>query len=435
MIIFQTDSSLLKDFDNWILRMISRIGVPESSVEFVHFGILFLLLLVLIFVITPTIRRVINNILSKWAARSTTKFDDFLIQNKFAWYVTQLIPVILVSMAIPILLQNMPSWIPVASALLNAFTVLLTIWIIRSLLRALLDYARTKESLYDKPLESYLQVVMIILYLMGGLLVFSILTGKSLWTFITALGAASAILLLVFKDSIMGFVASIQVATNDMVRIGDWIEMPKYGADGDVIEITLNTVKVKNWNKTITTIPTYALISDSFINWRGMQESGGRRIKRPIHVKISSIRYLTNEEVEKLKEIDLLRPYIEERQNEIEQFNRENAPDRANPVNGRNLTNVGLFRQYIELYARYRPDIRKDMSFMVRQLSPTPEGLPIELYFFTDTIKWVEYEGIMSDVFDHLLAAIKYFHLEVFENPASDDVRQLLLPKPSYDME
>ncbi len=431
MIIFQTDSTLVKNFDNWILKMISRAGVPESSVEFVHFGVLFLLLLVLIFVITPTIRRMINNLLSKWADRSSTKFDDFLIQNKFAWYLTQLIPVILVSMAIPVLLQHVPSWIPVASALLNAFTVLLTIWIIRSLLRALLDYARTKESLYDKPLESYLQVVMIILYIMGSILVFSILTGKSVLTFITAMGAASAILLLVFKDSIMGFVASIQVATNDMVRIGDWIEMPKYGADGDVIEITLNTVKVRNWNKTITTIPTYALISDSFINWRGMQESGGRRIKRPIHVKISSIRYLTNEEVEELKEIDLLRPYIEQRQKEIEQFNRENAPNRTNPVNGRNLTNVGLFRQYIELYARYRPDIRKDMSFMVRQLSPTPEGLPIELYFFTDTIKWVEYEGIMSDVFDHLLAAIKYFHLEVFENPASDDVRQLLSPKVS----
>lgn len=426
-----TTSTTLENFNDWILRLISRMGITGTGQIYVHLGILLALLLIIIFLIMPLVRKLINNALHRWAERSTTKFDDMLIKNKFAWYVTQLIPVIIIYNCIPIIFYNFEDWIPIARTIMDIYSVILVLWIIRALLRTLVDFGRTKDSLKDKPLESYLQVVMIILHIFTGLIIFSLLTGKSVLTFLTAMGAASAILLLVFRDSILGFVASIQVATNDMVRIGDWIQMDKYGADGDVIEITLTTVKVQNWNKTITTIPTYSLISDSFINWRGMHESGGRRIKRPIHVKISSIRYLRDEEIEELKKIKLLEPYIEERQKEIKAYNEANAPHREIPVNGRNLTNVGLFRKYIVLYAEMRPDIKKDMSFMVRQLDPTPTGLPIELYFFTDTTKWVEYEGIMSDIFDHLLAAIKYFDLEVFENPASDDLRSLITRLPS----
>ncbi|RQP15744.1 MAG: mechanosensitive ion channel protein MscS, partial [Parapedobacter sp.] len=252
--------------------------------------------------------------------------------------------------------------------------------------------------------------------------------GKSPWAFLGALGAASAILMLVFKDTILGFVASIQVSTNDMVRVGDWIEMPKYGADGDVIEINLNTVKVQNWDKTITTIPTYYLITDSFKNWRGMQDAGGRRIKRAINIKISSIRYLSREEIERLSKIQLLASYIMERQAEIDRYNAETKADRSMPVNGRNMTNVGLFRQYINRYVQNHPQIRKDMTMLVRQLQPTEHGLPIEVYIFTSDIRWAIYEDIMSDIFDHLLSAIKYFELEVFEAPASDDIRNLRLP-------
>jgi len=428
-------SAILESFNEWILDKITATGMPETEAVYVHFAILILLMIIIIFILTPVVRSLLNRIISRWVKKTSTKFDDLLIQNKFIWYLTQLIPFIIVSVSIPIIFQNFEDWIPIMTIMVQIYGVLLILWIIRAFLKALLDYARTKESLFDKPLESYLQVIMIFLYIMGALLVFSILTGKSLWTFITAMGAASAIILLVFKDSILGFVASIQVATNDMVRIGDWIQMDKYGADGTVNEITLSTVKVQNFDKTITTIPTYSLISDSFINWRGMQESGGRRIKRPIYIKISSIRHLQNEEVDELKKIQLLQPYIENRQKEIEEYNTAKSPDREIPVNGRNLTNVGLFRKYIELYAEKRPDINKDMTFMVRQLSPTPNGLPIELYFFADTIQWPIYEGIMSDMFDHLLASIKYFHLEVFENPASDDLRKigksfLDFPKP-----
>jgi len=421
----ENTGEMLGDFNSRILELLSSWGISGSGLVLAHLGLMIVAISIIIFVITPIVRVMINKVLSKWAEKSSTQFDDLLVKNKFAWYLTQLIPVIIVSLSIPIIFFNFPDWITFATKLVDIYAVFLTLWIIRSLLRTLVDYGRTLESLRDKPLESYLQVVMIVLYVIGILLSFSILTGKSLWTFITAMGAASAILLLVFKDTILGFVASIQVATNDMVRIGDWIQMDKFGADGDVIEITLSTVKVQNWDKTITTIPTYSLISDSFINWRGMQDSGGRRIKRPINIKISSIRYLRDEEVDELKKIQLLKPYIEKRQNEIKEYNNTYAPHRDIPVNGRNLTNAGLFRKYIELYADQRPDINKNMTFMVRQLAPTANGLPIELYFFTETTEWTVYEGIMSDIFDHLLAAIKYFDLEVFENPASDDLRSL----------
>src|SRR5690606_3969928 len=421
----QKTGEMLEDFNSRILDLLSSWGITGSGLVLAHLGLMIVAISIIIFVITPIVRVMINKVLSKWAEKSTTQFDDLLVKNKFAWYLTELIPVIIISLSIPISFYNFPDWIIFANKLVDIYAVFLSLWIIRSLLRTLVDYGRPLDSLRDKPLESYLQVVMIVLYVIGILLSFAILTGKSLWTFITAMGAASAILLLVFKDTILGFVASIQVATNDMVRIGDWIQMDKFGADGDVIEITLSTVKVQNWDKTITTIPTYSLISDSFINWRGMQDSGGRRIKRPINIKISSIRYLRDEEVDELKKIQLLKPYIEKRQNEIKEYNNTYAPHRDIPVNGRNLTNAGLFRKYIELYADQRPDINKNMTFMVRQLAPTANGLPIELYFFTETTEWTVYEGIMSDIFDHLLAAIKYFDLEVFENPASDDLRSL----------
>lgn len=417
--------ALLDTFNNWLLDVLQGWGIPEQTSGYVHFAVTLVIMLVIILIFTPAIRILLNRVLSRLAAKTKTKLDDYLIKNKFVWYLTQLIPLTIITASLPIVFYRFPDWIPAMTTIVQIYGVLLSLWIIRALLMGIRDYARTKKSLHDKPLDSYVQVVMIVLYIMGALLVFSLLTGKSLWTFITAMGAASAIIMLIFKDSILGFVASIQVATNDMVRIGDWIQMDQFGADGDVVEITLNTVKVQNFDKTITTIPTYKLISDSFINWRGMQESGGRRIKRPLYIKISSIRYLTDQEIDVLKEIQLLKPYIEKRQQEIEKFNVETNANRNIPVNGRNLTNVGLFRKYIELYAEHRPDINKRMTFMVRQLSPTAQGLPLELYFFADTTQWTIYEATMSDIFDHLLAAIKYFKLEVFENPASDDLRKL----------
>lgn len=402
-------------------------GLPEIAARYINLTLLLTLLLVILWGIYAVSRSILVTATTRMARNTDTKFDDYLISNRVPARLARIIPLSLASPLMPLVLTGFPGWISFADKLIGILLALAWIALIRGLFRAVRDHLRTKKSFQDKPLDSYVQVIDIFLFFIVGIIVFTTLTGQSPWAFLTAMGAASAILMLVFKDTIMGFVASIQVSTNDMVRVGDWIEMPKYGADGDVIEINLNTVKVRNWDKTISTIPTYYLITDSVKNWRGMQETGGRRIKRAISIKMSSIRYLTAGELDELKKIQLLTDYIRERQAEIDRFNKETGADRSMPVNGRNITNVGLFRQYINRYADANPMIRKDMTFLVRQLSPTEHGLPIELYMFTADTRWAVYENIMADIFDHLLSAIKYFNLEVFESPASDDIRNLKL--------
>jgi len=288
------------------------------------------------------------------------------------------------------------------------------------MLHTIRDYFRTLPRLKDKPIESYIQVLLIITWLIGILLIFAVLTNNPIWKFITALGAASAIFLLIFKDTILGFVASIQVSANDMLRIGDWITFEKYGADGDVIEINLATVKVQNFDKTITTIPTYALISDSFKNWRGMSESEGRRIKRSLNLKMESVSFLLPEKVNELKNIQLISGYLNSRQRIIDDFNKNNKIDKQLLINGRNLTNLGVFRKYIETYVEKHSAINTEMSLMVRQLAPTTQGIPIEIYAFSKDKRWQNYEYIMADIFDHLIAAVPYFGLELFELPSGN---------------
>jgi miniconductance mechanosensitive channel len=260
---------------------------------------------------------------------------------------------------------------------------------------------------------------MIFVWVACFIIAFAIITDMSVWTFLTGLGAISAVIILVFKDTILGFVASIQVSINDMVRIGDWITFEKYGADGDVIEINLATVKVQNFDNTITTIPTYALISDSFKNWRGMTNSNGRRIKRAIIIKQESIKYLNETEVNKLKNIELISEYIQVQQDKITEYNTEQKIDKSILLNGRNLTNIGVFRKYVDTYINNHTGINKDMMIMVRQLQPTTQGLPIEIYAFSADKRWGNYEYIMADIFDHVLAAVPYFDLELFELPNS----------------
>ena len=279
----------------------------------------------------------------------------------------------------------------------------------------------TLDSFKDKPIDSYIQVFMLLIWIIGIIVIFSILTGKEVGYFLTAMGALSAVLLLIFKDTILGFVASIQIAANDLVRIGDWVTMEKYGADGDVIEINLSTVKIQNFDKTITTIPTYNLISDSFKNWRGMSESGGRRIKRSIHLDLSSVRFLKESEVAELEKIDLLKDYFSEKRAEIgEAGMKVDEHGLAAPLlNGRNLTNSGTFRAYCLKYLRDHSSIHQEgMTFLVRQLAPTEKGLPIEIYVFVNDVRWVHYEAIQSDIFDHLLASLPIFGLRAFQFPS-----------------
>jgi len=301
---------------------------------------------------------------------------------------------------------------------LELFSIVVILWIVRSLLHTLKDYFKTLPTLKDKPIDSYIQVFMIFAWAAGFMFAFVIITGTPLLSFLAAMGAASAVIILIFKDTILGFVASIQVSINDIVRIGDWVTFDKYGADGDVIEINLSTVKVQNFDKTITTIPTYALISDSFKNWRGMVNSGGRRIKRALLIKLDSVKYLTKDEVNKLKNINLISSYVENRQSNIESYNTEHEINKEALLNGRNLTNLGVFRKYIETYLEQHSGINKDMMIMARQLSPTSQGLPLEIYAFSSDKRWQNYEYIMADIFDHLIAAVPYFNLELFELPS-----------------
>ncbi len=262
----------------------------------------------------------------------------------------------------------------------------------------------------------------------GGVFVLSIVLQKSPLVFLTGMGAMTAILLLVFKDAILGLVAGIQLMANDMVRPGDWIEMPKYGADGDVIDVSLTTLKVRNWDKTITTVPTYALISDSFKNWRGMEDSGGRRIKRSISIDLDSIRHCDDEMLDRFEKIDRIRDYVLETRARIAEANRDATIDAALPVNGRQMTNIGTFRKYMEAYLREIPEVHPEMTFLVRQLQPTERGLPIEIYVFSKDQRWVQYEAIQADIFDHFFASLPYFDLRAFQLPSGRSVERLVAP-------
>jgi len=414
----------------WTYDTLVGWGVPVEQADIVNLFVLLGLLFLTLGLVYYVLRKFLINALGVIAKQSKTKFDDHLVRNRVMAQLARLVPLLISIQFIPIVFSAFPDWVSPVRKFFDMILVIIWVMLFRAVFRSIRDYLRTKKGFEDKPLDSYLQVINIFMFFVAGIIIFSMLTGQSPWAFLGALGAASAILLLVFKDTIMGFVASIQVSTNDMVRVGDWIEMPKYNADGDVIEINLNTVKVRNWDKTITTVPTHYLVTDSFKNWRGMQESGGRQIKRSVSIKISTIRYLEKEEIEHLKKIQLLKPFIEERQQEIEKYNTESGADPTMPVNGRKMTNVGLYRQYITQYTAQHPLIHKGYTMLVRQLQPKETGLPIELYMYTSDVRWGVYENAMADIFDHLLASVKFFGLEVFEAPAADDVRSLGLSSP-----
>jgi miniconductance mechanosensitive channel len=356
----------------------------------------------------------VKGLFKRLARRTKTHLDDYLLEARFPTFVAQLLPYFFLHAVLPIWVIDRTAVSDIISTILNAYGVLITVWILRSLLHAIRSYLRTLESFRDKPIDSYIQVFMIVIWVVGIVVLFSIITGREIGYFLTAMGALSAVLLLIFKDTILGFVASIQIAANDLVRIGDWVTMEKYGADGDVIEINLSTVKVQNFDKTITTIPTYNLISDSFKNWRGMAESGGRRIKRSMLIQTQSIRFLKDEELTDLQRIERVASYLIERKEEIDKANQDT--DKSLAINGRNLTNLGLYRKYIENYLEHHPKISNELTIICRQLPTTSYGsTPLEIYAFSSDKVWKNYEHITADIFDHLLAAVSYFDLRCFE--------------------
>lgn len=425
-------------------EMLLKWGVSQDWASLVNCFVLLMILFVLIFVVHGVARGILRMILDKLTKKRQTSFLAYLSTHRLPHFLALIAPVSLIHAALPIVFEDFPSWIRPLSLLTDLYSVFMMVSIVTAVARALIDVLKEKNEVFRfRPMESFIQILTFGLYFFGAVFLYVRITQNSPLEFFAILGATSAVLLLVFQDTIKGFAASIQVTTNDMVRIGDWIAMPKYGTDGDVLEINLTTVKIQNWDKTITTVPTYALISDAFHNYRGMQMSGGRRIKRSIIVKQSSVRFLEDDELANFKKIQGIADYIDERQAEITEHNEKLGMDRTLRVNGRNLTNAGLFRRYIDWYLRTHMGINKDMTILVRQLDPTHKGLPFEVYTFTDTVKWLEYETILSDVFDHLISSVKYFDLEIFEDVAGSDALALkpetpistnvTLPEPKSD--
>ena len=377
-----------------------------------------------IFIIDVVFRKFIIEAFKAFSNKTINTFDDYLVKSNFPKFIVHILPLIIFWHLIPIIFIESPIVTNFLLVVVQIFSVILFIYIFRSILRSTRNYLEQNERFKDKPMESYVQVMMIFARGIGIFWIVQLITGYSVIS-LTTLGAASAVLLLIFKDTILGFVASIQVSVNDIVRIGDWITFSKFGADGYVTEINLATVRVQNFDNTYTTIPTYSLIADSFQNWRGMQESKGRRIKRAIYIKQSSIKFLSSEDIERMKKIQLIKPYLEHREKEVSKYNRQTEANKQLLINGRNQTNLGVFRYYADAFLNENSAINKELFMMVRHLAPTDKGIPIEIFCFSHDKKWENYEHIQADIFDHLLAAVPYFDLEIFELPTGKDVQAL----------
>jgi miniconductance mechanosensitive channel len=368
---------------------------------------------------------VTRQVLVRWIGgliRTTrTKADDVLLQRNVLRRMALLAPVIVLYYGADALPGNLEMVRQVVSAAL----LLVLLMITGAVINAFQDLSGDFASASEVPIKSYAQIVKLVVYILGGLMTVAVLTGRSPWVLMSGIGALMAVIILVFRDTILNIVASITITANRLVRVGDWIEAPAFGADGDVIDIALHTVKVQNWDKTITTIPTYKLVETSFKNWRGMSESGGRRIKRAIYIDMSTIRLCDAQMLERFERFELLAEGIRQRRAEVERYNAEHVTEAQELINGRRLTNVGTLRAYIIAYLRQHPNIHQDLTFLVRQLAPTPQGLPIEIYVFTRDIEWVRYEEIQADIFDHLLAVVPMFELRIFQEPTGADFTAL----------
>lgn len=410
----------MSQYDHYFSNYFIEVGVSQPWAVFLNMLVLMFILSAIIFITDKIAVKILKHIFSTFASKTLTKLDDYLVVHKTPDNIAHLVPLVITIKLYSFVFGDYPQLKVFVLLIIKLYAILLIIFIVRSVLRSLESHFKTLPRLKDKPIDSYIQIAMLFIWIIGVASSLAVLIDLSLIDFFTTLGAASAVLLLIFKDTILGFVASIQVAINDTLRIGDWITMDKYGADGNVIEINLSTIQVQNFDKTITTIPTYAVISESFKNWRGMQASGGRRIKRSILIKSKSIHYLTDSEIENLKKIQLITNYLENKQLELKAYNTAHNIDKTVLINGRNLTNLGVFRKYVQTYIEQHSAINKDMHIMVRQLAPSPHGIPLEIYAFSSDKRWVNYEYIMSDIFDHILSAIGYFDLKLFEMSPTD---------------
>ncbi|MBC5638144.1 mechanosensitive ion channel family protein [Ornithinibacillus sp. BX22] len=405
--------------EDFITNWVADFDLEPATTKYLTISLKVLAIALICIIANFITKKIVVRIITRVIRNNKYTWDNVFIERKVFHRLSHIVPAIIIYQ----FATSFPNYVTLIQKASNTYIILIMLLVINSTLHAINDIYRTFEVSKTRPIKGYIQVANIIFVIIGAILIIANLIGESPLVLLGGIGALSAVIMLVFQDSILGLVAGVQLTTNDMVRVGDWIEMPKYDADGDVIDITLNTVKVQNWDKTISMIPAYALVSNSFKNWRGMQDAGGRRIKRSLYLDTTSIGFCSPEMMERLKQIQILSDYITEREAEIEEYNRKHKVRRENPVNGRAMTNIGVFRAYVENYLKRHPGIRQDMTLMVRQLDPTENGLPLEIYAFTNTTEWAAYESIQSDIFDHLFAIAKEFGLRLFQNPTGNDLK------------
>jgi miniconductance mechanosensitive channel len=407
---------------NWLLDL----GLKKATAQLISFSVYTGFVVTLALVVTWLVHKTVLPVLINLIRRNDLHWDDPLIENKFFHKLTWFVPLLVIHMFKDLLLRDFGVLDAFLTRFLLAGVSLVTTLCLTALLSSINDIYTKIKRMPSVVVRGYTDTARIVIYVLGAIFIVASLTGRSPWGLLSLLGGLTAITILVFKDTLLGFIANIQLTTTDMVRIGDWIEMPSYGADGDVIDVSIHAVRVQNWDKTITTIPPYALISNSFKNWRGMSESGGRRIKRAINIDLSSIRFITDKEITELEKIKLLEPYLRPRQKEIEEYNERHGLGDESPLNGRRQTNIGVYRAYVQQYLRQHPKVHRNMTFLVRQLAPSATGLPLEIYVFSKDQEWVNYEAIQADIFDHLLAALPHFGLRVFQSPSGFDFRMAM---------
>ena len=395
-------------FENWL----TEFPLLYSLLKII--GVIFLS--IISYIIT---KKILISGVNKIVKKTKTEVDDILINEVVLKRIAYIAPIIVIFQFIYL--------IPSLETFLRRFTesalVVLLMMFISSILNAANELYEKSKKYERRPIKGYLQIAKIIIFILGGISIIGLLTGQEPWAVLTGVGAFTAILILIFKDTILSFVASIHISAYDLIRVGDWIEVPKYGADGDVLDIALHTIKVQNFDKTIVVFPTHKLLEDSFKNWRGMQLAGGRRIKRSIYIDLSSVKFLDERLLTKFRKIQLLKSYIEKKESEIAEYNKKKNIDTSEIINGRRLTNIGTFREYLKAYLKNREDVSNDFTFLVRQLTPGPSGIPIEIYVFANTTDWIKYEQTQADIFDHIFAAVSEFELNIFQNPTGKDFR------------
>ncbi|MFK7923098.1 MAG: mechanosensitive ion channel family protein [Bacteroidia bacterium] len=412
---------MLEILINWILTQ----GLEQSSADFLARALIFVLIIVLSLIAYFLAKHFILKGLAAIISRTATQWDDVILKEKVFNRLVYLAPAIVIYISISIPFVGYDGVIALINGLVLIYMIAMGILALNAFLNASLTIYTSYEVSNRIPIKGFIQVFKIIIYFTSGIFIISILLNKTPVYLFSSLGALTAVLMFIFKDAILGFVAGIQLSANRMVANGDWIEMPKYGANGDIIEIALTTVKVQNWDKTITTIPTYALITESFKNWRGMSESGGRRIKRSISMDMNTIQFCTEEMLDRFSKIQYISAYIEKTKTEMQENNKLEQVDNSSFVNGRRMTNIGTFRAYVKAYLINHPMINKEMTFLIRQLAPTEHGLPIEIYVFSKDQEWANYENIQANIFDHILAVVPEFDLRVFQDPSGRDFNKL----------